>query len=65
MMRKHTYNILHYPFDNDISVEIARDGDSCRVTIRDDGKDASVAFDATVKSLRDLADFINEYVSKD
>lgn len=50
---------LHYDIDNDISVEMVTNGNSCYVSIYNDRNNKSVAFQVTKDKLKGLADFLN------
>ena len=52
---------LHYDIDQDISVEMTKVGyDQYFVSIYNDRKDSSVAFNTTEKCLKGLADFLHK-----
>ena len=57
-------NPLHYDIDKDISVEMVKDGNSCYISIYNDRRDTSVAFQTSMDNMKLLADFIYKNLEK-
>jgi hypothetical protein len=55
----------HYTIDKDISLEMFMgDNNSVYVSIYNDRRDTSVAFQTSMDNMKLLADFINNYLEK-
>lgn len=56
---------LHYDIDNDISVEIVKEGRSCYFSIYNDRTNKAVATQTTVVNIKGLADFLNKHLENE
>lgn len=50
----------HYDIDQDISVEMIKEGNWCYVSVYNDSRNTAVAFSTTANKLKGLADFLNK-----